>query len=110
MQETRTLIQAIGSIKSDDYKVRFRNLQSIYEVYAEPFNRLTVISLFELPKEIAFEKDKANGVHLQINKKPYFPKTVADFVSLVDSLGDLEIKPKFKGNELRASVLWNRNK
>lgn len=109
MSDTRTLISAIGEIKASDYKVRFKILQSIYEVYELPFDRLTILSLFEVPVNLKFHVDE-DGYYFSLDGVNYHPDTVADFVSVVRSLRRHKLTPKFSANTNKASILWNRDR
>jgi|TARA_R110000782_G_scaffold16029_3_gene46368 hypothetical protein len=119
--DTRTLIQAVGEIKSNNYKIRFRDLQGIYSVYGEPFERITALKNFQVPvnliwgleEKVDFKDDRevVTRVHyFRLDEIDYYPDTIADFVSIINSLRKFKLTPRFVENEPTAAVLWNRDR
>lgn len=108
--KTKTLLEAIESHRPNS-RMASRDILAIYNTYAIPFRRLTVLSMFEVPPQIVWQKESlGDGVnwYITINKAVYKPKTIADFISLCECLPAINLSPKFEGNEVVASLLWNR--
>ena len=114
--DTQTLINAIGDIRGANDKTR-KILLGIYEVYSKPFSRLTVLSMFHEPVNMIWKEEKSilSGKNVKkhyftIDGVEYRPKTIADFVSVIDSLGRHKLKPKFSGDKSAAALLWNKHR
>lgn len=103
--DTQTLIEAVGNIKSRSNKIRFTWLQGIYEVYTTPFSRIKALQMFEdVPVNVKWISQTEFAVGGCIFK----PKTFADFISIVSSLGH-NLEPRFDNNG-NATFLVLRNK
>lgn len=89
--QTRTLIEAISQIKAKDNEVRFKMLLNLFEVYSIPFSRQNAMQIFgDVPATFVFKgHDK-----FQVEKCIFTPTTMADYISIVESLG-LNIRPDF---------------
>jgi hypothetical protein len=114
--DTQTLINAIGDIKGGNDKTR-KALLGIYDVYSTPFDRITILSMFHEPVNLIWKEDKTvlNGKRVKrhyfsLDNVDYKPKTIADFVSLIDSLERHKLTPKFSGDKSSAALLWNKSR
>jgi hypothetical protein len=108
--KTKTLLEAIESHRPNS-RMASRDILAIYHTYAIPFRRLTVLSMFEVPPQVVWHKElsgEGGNWYISIDKTVYKPKTIADFISLCECLPALNLSPKFEGNEVVASLLWNR--
>lgn len=104
---TQTLIEALGNIKSKNDKVRFNMLQGIYAIYCSGFSRLKVLRIFEdVPVNIKW----INQFEFSIGGCIFKPKTLADFISIISSMGH-DLNPRFDndGNETFL-ILWNKKR
>ena len=108
---TKTLIEAIAQIKSKDNAVRFRMLQEIFAVYDIKFTRLNALTHFDnIPAIFEWADEDNANTSFKYNKTIYRPSTLADFISIVDSLG-LDLRPRFSNDPSSASVIfWNNNR
>lgn len=108
---TKTLIEAIAQIKSKDYKVRFKMLREIFAVYDIRFNRLNVLSHFEnVPAVFEWANETTDNNSFKYNGTIFRPKTLADFISIVDSLG-LDLFPRFSEKfNAPSAIFWNNNR
>lgn len=114
--DTQTLIETIGDIKSDNDRTR-RIISNIYSIYSRPFDRLTVLSMFHEPVNLIWKEERdmlnngrAKKHYFSLDGKDYKPKTIADFISIIDSLGNHKLTPKFTENKSEAALLWNRHR
>jgi hypothetical protein len=92
-------------------------LLGVHEVYSTPFDRITILSMFHEPVNLIWKEDKTvlNGKRVKrhyfsLDNVDYKPKTIADFVSLIDSLERHKLTPKFSGDKSSAALLWNKSR
>lgn len=95
---TQSLVESLADIKSDNYEVRFAMLLSRFEVYSIPFSRQNAILIFgSIPATFSFRDYNK----FQCEKCIFQPETMADYISIVKSMG-LSLRPDeqpFRGFE-----------
>lgn len=109
--KTKTLIEAIAQIKSNDYAVRFRMLLKIFSAYDTKFTRLNALTFFEeVPATFIWANEDSVNSSFKYNGTIFRPNTMADFISIVNSLG-LDLQPRFSSNpNSDAVVFWNNDR
>lgn len=116
---TKTLLEAIESHRPNS-PLASRNITDLYGVYSKPFNRITILSLFEVPAQLKWHSEKTviesgdrerhiTRHYFSLEGKDYYPKNVADFISTIKSLGKYSLTPRFEGDKKTASILWKPN-
>lgn len=108
---TKTLIEALAQIKSKDNAVRFKMLQEIFAVYDIKFTRLNVLTHFrDFPAPFVWADENGANTSFRYGKTLFKPNTLADFISIVESLG-FDLYPRFADSPSTASVIfWNNNR
>lgn len=114
--QTKTILDALGSHRPNN-RMASRSILQIYNLYSLPFERLTVLSMFEVPPQIIWktyktydpeERKEVERSYIVIDSVNYYPDTICDFICLAKCLRKINLSPKFEGNEMIASVLWKR--
>ena len=108
---TKTLIEAIAQIKSKDNAIRFRMLREIFAVYDIQFTRLNALTHFDNVPAVFHWADEDNvNSSFKYSGVIFRPKTLADFISVVESLG-FDLIPRFHNKPSTTSVIfWNNNR
>lgn len=108
--KTKTILEALKEHRPNS-KSASRDILHIYSVYSQPFDRLTVLSLFDVPPQVTWHKSPMSEDKrwfITIDKVKYYPENISEFITLIKCLGKLNLVPRFEGNEVNASLLWNR--